>query len=273
MREASASFFLFNIYMCMISLKRLIIEGRYDSIVTALSREMLNAIKSSFESTKTKNGKFAGTKIYFRKGEQVPTIHGDDFDHIYFHEVENEQIPLEFKIALRVQWIEGLDDYRKGGDAYNDQTDDPADATTDPYIEIRFELDPADAPNIYSKVAMDLRDTIRHEIEHITQTGWNLLPGKYLPNDQERRKQIETGELPAREYFLLPMEIPAMIQGMYLQAKKSRQPFSKIVNDYLDRFIAMKDENGNSYITPEDKEQILATWRKHVPKLGLKVKL
>ena len=257
----------------MISLKHLIIEGRYDSIVTALSREMLNTIKSSYASTKTEDGKFAGTKIYFRKGEQAPVIHGDDFDHIYFHEVENEQIPLEFKIALRVQWVEGLDDYRKGGDAYNDQTDDPADATSDPYIEIRFEIDPEDVPNIYSKVAMDLRDTIRHELEHITQTGWNLLPGKYLPNDQKRRKKIETGELPAREYFLLPMEIPAMIQGMYFQAKKSKQPFSSIVNNYLDLFIKMKDENGNPYLTSEDKEVIINTWRKHIPKLGLKVKL
>ena len=257
----------------MISLKHLIIEGRYDSIVTALSREMLNTIKSSYASTKTEDGKFVGTKIYFRKGEQVPVIHGDEFDHIYFHEVENEQIPLEFKIALRIQWVEELDDYRKGGDAYNDQTDDPADATSDPYIEIRFELDPADVPNIYSKVAMDLRDTIRHELEHITQTGWNLLPGKYLPNDQKRRKKIETGELPAREYFLLPMEIPAMIQGMYFQAKKSKQPFSSIVNNYLDLFIKMKDENGNPYLTSEDKEVIINTWRKHIPKLGLKVTL
>lgn len=257
----------------MISLKHLIIEGRYDSIVTALSREMLNVIKSSYASTKTEDGKFAGTKIYFRKGEQVPVIHGDDFDDIYFHEVENEQIPLEFKIALRIQWVEELDDYRKGGDAYNDQTDDPADATSDPYIEIRFEIDPEDVPNIYSKVAMDLRDTIRHELEHITQTGWNLLPGKYLPNDQKRRKKIETGELPAREYFLLPMEIPAMIQGMYFQAKKSKQPFSSIVNNYLDLFIKMKDENGNPYLTSEDKEVIINTWRKHIPKLGLKVTL
>jgi len=257
----------------MISLKHLIIEGRYDSIVTALSREMLNAIKSSYASTKSADGKFAGVKIYFRKGEIVPEISSDEFNHIYFHEVENEQIPLEFKIALRIQWVEGLNDYRRGGDAYNEQTDDPADATTDPYIEIRVELDPADVPNIYSTIAMDLRDTIRHELEHITQTGWNLLPGKYLPSDQKRRKQIASGKLPAREYFLLPMEIPAMIQGMYLQAKKSRQPFSTIVNDYLDRFIEMKDENGESYITPQDKEQIIATWRKHIPKLGLKVKL
>jgi hypothetical protein len=257
----------------MISLKRLIIEGRYESIVTTLSREMLNVIKSSYAATKSASGVFAGTKIYFKKGQKIPVIDGDNFKHIYFHEVENEQIPLEFKIALRVQWIEGLNAYKRGGDAYNEQSDDPSLATTDPYIEIRFELDPADVPNIYSKIAMDLRDTIRHEIEHITQTGWNLLPGKYLPSDQKRRKQIESGELPAREYFLLPMEIPAMIQGMYLQAKKSRQPFSKIVNNYLDSFIAMKDENGESYITSSDKEQILTTWRKHIPKLGLKVTL
>lgn len=234
---------------------------------------MLSAIKDSYSATKTKSGKFGNKKIYFQKGETVPEIHGDDYSHIYFHEIENEQIPLEFKIALRIQWIEGLDDYRKGGDAYNEQTDDPSDATTDPYIEIRFELDPADVPNIYSDIAMDLRDVIRHEIEHITQTGWNLKSGKYIPSDQDIRRKIESSELPAREYFLLPMEIPAMIQGMYFKAKKSKQPFADIVNNYLDRFIAMKDENGNSYITPDDKEHIISIWRKHIPKLGLRVTL
>ena len=256
----------------MVSLKKLVIEGRYDSLVTSLSREMLLAIKDSFTSTKDPNGLWNDRKIYFRKSETPPPI-ADKYPHIYFQEVENNQIPLEFKIALRVQWVEGFNDYRKGGDAYNEQEQDPADATTEPYIEIRFELDPAEVPRIYSEIAMDLRDTIRHEIEHITQTGWNVKPSKYIPSDQDIRAKIESGELPAREYFTLPMEIPAMLQGMYLKAKKSNQPFSKVVNDYLDQFIAMKDENGDSYITIQDKEEIKRVWRTHIPKLGLKVQI
>lgn len=256
----------------MISLKKLVVEGRYDSIVSGISHEMLAAIKASFIATKHPKGLWNDQKIYFRKGETPPAIE-DKYSHIYFREVENDQIPLEFKIALRVQWIEGLKDYRKGGDAYNDQEEDPADSENEPYIEIRFELDPADVPHIYSEIAMDLRDVIRHEIEHITQTGWNVKPGKYIASDQDIRAKIESGDLPAREYFLLPMEIPAMLQGMYLKAKKSRTPMANVVDDYLDRFIAMKDENGNSYITADDKEEIKRVWRTHIPKLGMKVQI
>lgn len=254
-------------------MKKILFEGRYDSLVTDISREMLSAIKESFAATKTEDGEFRKLKIYFKEGETVPRIESDDYDHIWFEEVENETIPLEFKIALRVQWVEGLNDYRKGGDAYNDQTQYADEADSDPYIEIRFELDPAEVPSIYSEVAMDLRDTIRHEIEHITQTGWNVKPNKYIPNDQAIRRKIESGKLPAREYFLLPMEIPAMLQGMYLKAKKSKRPFAQVVNNYLDNFIFMKDENGNPWITKQDKEQIITTWRNYLPKLGIRQEL
>lgn len=256
----------------MISLKTLVLEGRYDSLVRQLSNQLLAVIKDSYAAVSNEAGEFAGKKIYFKQGESVPEIQGNDYYDVYFEEVENETIPLDFYLALRIQWVEGLDDYRRGGDVYNDQKQDSSESKV-PYMEIRFELDPTDVPKIYSSIAMDMRDTLRHEIEHLTQAGWNVKSSKYIPSDQALRRKIESGKLPPARYFTLPQEIPAMIQGMYLQAKKSRQPFSKIVNDYLDRFIAIKDENGNSYITPEDKEQILATWRKHVPKLGLKVKL
>jgi hypothetical protein len=38
-------------------------------------------------------------------------------------------------------------------------------------IEVRFTIDPADYPNILSEIATHLRDVLRHEIEHITQSG------------------------------------------------------------------------------------------------------
>jgi hypothetical protein len=256
--------------MKRISLKRLLREGRYDSLVTGLSNRMLQTIKDSYSAVTNPRGEFGGGKIYFKADEDVPRIDGDEYGHIYFEEIENEKIPLDFYIALRVQWIEGLDDYRKGGDAYNEEG---LESDEVPYIEIRFELDPNDVPNIYSEIAMDLRDTIRHEIEHLTQTGWNVKQGKFLPSDQKIRKKIETGKLPAYKYFTLDTEIPAMIQGLYYKAKKSRKPFKDVVNSYLDNFLYMKDTNGTPYITPEDKEKIIATWRKELPKLAIRQEL
>lgn len=246
----------------MISLKKLIVEGRYDSIVTELSRKLLTVIKDSYQSTQNPGGEFAGKQIFFRKDEKIPNIDDDsEFEHIYFEEVENQTIPLDFYLQLKVMWVEGLDDFRVGGDAYNPtarQSDDM------PLIEIRFEMDPADYPTILSQAAMELRDILRHEIEHTTQSGWNTISSKYLPSDQSRRQKIQTGELPTAEYFLLKKEIPAMLHGMYLKAKKKRVPFQDEVNQYLDRWVA------NGTINNADKERILKTWRTYLPKLGIR---
>ena len=250
----------------MISLKGLVLEGRYDSLVRQLSNRLLAVIKDSHVASTNDNGEFAGKKIFFKSGETAPTIHGDDYYDIYFEEVENPDIPLDFYLALRVQWVEGLNDYLRGGDAYNDQKRDPLKSDM-PYVEIRFELDPAEVPNIYSDIAMDLRDTLRHELEHLTQAGWNVKDSKYIPSDQALRRKIESGKLPPSNYFTLPQENPAMIHGMYLKAKKSRQPFATIVNNYLDVWVR------NNTITLDEKQKIINTWQQYLPKLGIKATL
>jgi hypothetical protein len=249
----------------MISMKKLIIEGRYDSIVTELSRKLLTVVKDSFSSTQNPKGEFSGQKIHFKQEESVPNIDDDAvFKHIWFEEVENSQIPLDFYLALKVQWIDGSDDLRTGGDAYNDTKKNSDEM---PLIEIRFEIDPAEYPNVLSEIAMNLRDTLRHEIEHITQSGWNLKPGKFLPSDTAKRIKIQTGEVATKQYFLLKKEIPAMIQGLYNKAKKSHIPFKQVVNNYLDIWIS------NNTITAPDKEQILKVWRTYLPKLSIRQEL
>ena len=114
---------------------------------------------------------------------------------------------------------------------------------------------------------MDLRDTLRHEIEHVTQSGWNTIDSKFIPSDQALRKKIETGALPPARYFTLPKEIDAMIQGLYLRAKKTRTPFAKVINDYLDVWVQ------NNSITPDDKTNILSVWKTRIPKLGIRQEL
>jgi len=249
----------------MISLKNLIIEGRYDGLVTKLSNMLLAIVKDSYAAVSDPQGEFSGQKIYFKSDEEVPDIDNDDeFKYIYFEEVENTQIPLEFYLQIKIQWIEGLDDLQVGGDAYNDDKADSADL---PLIEIRFKLDPAEYPQLLSEVAMSLRDTLRHEIEHITQSGWNLKDKKYLPSDKVLRNKIQSGKLPAVRYFILPKEIDAMIHGLYYRAKKSRQPFANVVNDYLDIWV----DNGT--LTQQDKETIIQTWKQRLPNLAIRQEL
>ena len=171
----------------MISLKKLIVEGRYDSLVTKLSKTLLQVIKDSFAAKDDPDGFFGGEKIYFKQGEEVPNIEDPaKFDNIYFEEVENTDIPVEFYLELKVQWVEGLNDLFVGGDAYNNTQ---RHSNEMPLIEIRFQLDPAEYPKVLSEVAMDLRDTLRHEIEHVTQSGWNTIDSKYIPSDQAVRKK------------------------------------------------------------------------------------
>jgi hypothetical protein len=249
----------------MISLGSILTEGKYDSLVTKLSRELLTVIKQSYSAVSHPRGEFAGAKIFYRSNESRPEIYDSlKQREIYFTEVENTSIPVEFYLELRIQWVEGLGDLLKGGDAYNDSDADISDDTTPPLIEIRFEIDPATYPNILSKIAMELRDTLRHEVEHITQSGWNLKSNKFIPNDMSIRSKIETGELPPAEYFVLPKEVDANLQGLYLYAKKTKQPLKLVVSNYLDKFVT------NGMITGQDKNNIIAVWNKRLPALAIK---
>ena len=226
---------------------------------------MLGIIKDSYTAVSNPTGEFGGVKIFYRQGETVANIEDDATQpNVYFEEVENTTIPVEFYLQLKVQWIEGLNDLRYGGDAYNDSK---RDAETPPLIEIRFQLDPAEYPKTLSDIAMNLRDTLRHEIEHVTQSGWNTIDGKYILSDAALRNKIESGKLPPARYFTLPKEIPAMLQGLYFKAKKSKQPFKTVVDEYLSMWV----ENGT--ITPQERENILTTWRTYLPKLAIRQEL
>jgi hypothetical protein len=248
----------------MISLKTILIEGRYDSLVTKLSAECIRVIKDSYSAVTDPRGYFAGSKIYYDANETGLDINNDQYPHILFHEVENVNIPLEFYFTLKVKWNDAIDGFNYGGDAYNETSKNAADP---PLIEIRIEMNSAEYPKALSEVSMVLRDVIRHEIEHLTQSGWNMKPNKYLPSDMASREKIQTGKKRAFNYFLLKKEIPAMILGMYLKAKKMKQPFKQVVHNYLQYYV---DEN---HITSNEYQKIINTWKTYLPKLGIRQEL
>lgn len=250
-------------------MKTLLTEGRYDSIVTRLSRTLFDVVKASYSAVSDPDGKFAGKKIYYdpTAGETIPDINAtspagqeEPQPAVYFEEVENQSIPLDFYLQLKVQWIKDFNDFRKGGDAFNDTK---LDSDQVPLVEIRLEMDASEYPDILSTVAMELRDTLRHEIEHLTQSGWNVKPGKYIKSDQNMRRKIDAGDLPAYRYFILPKEVDANIQGLYYQAKKQKTPLRNVMNDYLDLFVP-------DVITEKEKEMVLNVWRSRLPALAIR---
>ena len=245
-------------------MKTLLFEGRYESLSRQISRKLISVVKDSYEATNDADGKFLGHKVYYTANESVPDINSTEAPDIYNDEIENNEIPLEFYLTLKLQWIEGFGKMYCDGNAYNDST---IDADEPPMVEVLLKLDPATYPNVLSDVVLELADTIRHEIEHLTQSGWNTKPGKYIPTDVKLRKQIETGKLKPYNYYILPKEIPAMIQGLYNKAKKTRSPFADVVNAHLQTVI------DKGWITPEEAETIKDTWRTYLPKLAIRQEL
>ena len=129
-----------------------------------------------------------------------------------------------------------------------------------PMINVNFQI--PKNPD-WQEVSMDLKDVVRHELEHLTQDGENIRTGKYIPDDQDLRNMIDSGLLDKDSYFSLPKEVDAMIQGLYYKAKKSKKPFADVVNDYLDKAM----------ISLDNKEKVLNLWRKRLPALGIRQEL
>lgn len=206
-------------------------EGRYDTITNRVSSTIFNHWKREVGE---------GNKL----SSFSDFIESDDLTF-------DVQATLVLKPGTKKLKVDGGADYSPEGE-YDDT------------IMVTFQIDPAMLPEFWEEISMNLKDVIRHEIEHLTHSDSdNLKSGKYMEDDQYIRDLVKLKLLKNKEYFLLPKEVDANLQGMYLRAKKEKRPFADVVNNYLD---AQK-------ITPKEKEEILTLWRKRLPALGIRQSL
>ena len=196
------------------------IKGKYRTIVTQLSNLVLDTLI------------------------EIPTI-TSEYKNILFTEVLNLDVPLHFYFGLQTKHGE----LYVNGDAYN-----PTEASSKqiPYIELTIQTQ--NKKESRSLIAMKIRNSIRHEIEHLTQSGLNTLPGKYLPDDQKQRTQATQ-----KDYLLLDKEIPAMLKGLYFQATKQRVPFNQLLDEYLDE----------TYLLEREIDQVKTIWINKAKELNL----
>jgi hypothetical protein len=208
-------------------------EGRYDKFTNELSRLAFELFKDGYDVGK----KVVDETFTVGPADEDPDIVSGEF---------------EFDFYVQARYTD--DTYTVDGGA-NAGYDDEGDEIT-PLLSVRFDI--PKNPD-WQRVSFDLKDVIRHELEHLTQDGANVRPGKQLPDDSPLRKMIDAELLPQSAYFKLEKEVDAMLQGLYLKAKKSKQPLLSVIDDYLDK----------QPITPEERDEILDLWVKRAKSLGL----
>lgn len=216
-------------------LKQTLKEGAYDSIVTKLSNLTLQQWKKDFQTGKKSS-----------------------YLDIDIKETDAKGRPLEFNYVSKVIFDPKENTYTPDGTS-NDGSSENKFA----FIATIFKINPKILPQSWSKISMDLKDVIRHEIEHLTQGGKNVRISKQLPNDDEIRNLINNLKiLPKSDYFKLEKEINAILQGLYFKAKKSKTSFTDVANSYLDQ----------ANLTKEEKEEIFKLWKNKSKSLSLPLK-
>jgi hypothetical protein len=214
-------------------------EGRYDAFTNRLSSIVFEMFKDIHDRG-DKEGEF-----------EFRVDHPDDE-----HDIPSKD--FYFDLMGKVEITD--DEYEVDGGANAGFDKDGNEIT--PLLSVKFRI--PKNPD-WQRVSFDIKDVVRHELEHLTQDGDNVKSSKYMEDDQLIRDLIDADMLPKSAYFRLEKEVDAMLQGLYFKAKKAKRPFKDVINDYLNIFIDQET------ITQEEKENILDIWRSRGKALSLPV--
>jgi hypothetical protein len=228
--------------------RELMTEGAYDALTTKLTKLTINKWVADFKENPKRRQSFIDLDI---------------------EDVDGKGRDIEFNYVGQLKFSKKSEGYEVDGTSNSGEEKDKI-----PFIATLFTVNPKVLPQAWSQISADVSDVIRHELEHLTQSGENVRgaeydeegnmvkKGKYMEDDILIRDMINKLKLlPKSDYYKLEKEVDAMLQGLYLKAKKLKKPFADVINNYLD--IAPGIE------TKEDKEAILNLWRSRRKALSL----
>ena len=218
--------------------RELMTEGAYDALTTKLTKATIN---KWVEDSKKK---------------PMPKKSFIDID---VDDVDGKGREIEFNYVGMIEFDKKVDGYEVDGTSNSGE--DEGKMT---FIATLFKVNPKVLPQAWSKISADVSDVIRHEIEHQTQAGDNTRSSKQMEDDIDIRDLINKAKiLPQKNYYMLEKEIDAMLQGLYLKAKKTKKPFKDVISNYLDIAPGLEKK--------EDKELVLNLWRSRRGALSLPV--
>ena len=171
-----------------------------------------------------------------------------------FESKSEKGTPTEVEVNLKF----ALSDEVKPGKFYVD-----GEASSDEgSLDIILAFNPQDGTNMLQTIQPTLTDLIRHETEHLTQSGVEEKPTKWMRADQARRLKIRQNPELFYKYFLLPKEVDANIQGLYAKSKYEKKDFQEVVDDYLTGLV------GDGIITQANSKQIYNKWKTRAAQIG-----
>jgi hypothetical protein len=135
-------------------------------------------------------------------------------------------------------------------------------SSDDGELDIIIAFNPGDGASLLQKIQPTLTDLIRHEIEHLTQSGAQLQPTKWMRGDLAMRKRIRQNPETFYKYFMLPKEVDANIQGLYMKANYDKTDFQSTVDQYLDSLV------DTEVISVEKRKEVYDKFKARIPQIG-----
>jgi len=188
-------------------LRRKLYEGRYDIEILMQSRYIINQFKASF-------------------GEEYEEDTDGFIDNVEYT-LELKFIPTDVETLGPIPYI------------INAQADDDT-------VVIQINYNVNDFPQAYNDLVAEIKDTLRHELEHIGQYNFNK---GVKPDGSDPDTTFE--------YLTLSYEIPAFVQGLYKTAKTKKITLTQAIDDFLaERKAELTDEEASKV------KQIWINWAK-----------
>jgi hypothetical protein len=135
-------------------------------------------------------------------------------------------------------------------------------SSEDGELDIILAFNPGDGASVLQKIQSTLTDLIRHETEHLTQSGAQLQPTKWMRGDLALRKRIRQNPETFYKYFMLPKEVDANIQGLYMKANYDKTDFQSTVDQYLDSLV------DTGVISVEKRKEVYDKFKARIPQIG-----
>ena len=196
-------------------------------------------------------------KLYEKVGIQRGTVESEvQFLSRELFELFKENLGKKYHTGGFEGWLEGPDSiaefeitdltftprdaHEMGGAPYSIEAE-----ADDEEMEIAIDYNPVLFPEEYNNLIAELKETLRHEIEHIVQ--FNFMPGA-----EELMKKWNDGGSWV-EYLTRPYEIPAFVRGLYKRAKTKKIKLIDAIDEFIEEYI-------DRFEGPEEIEQVRKSW-------------
>ena len=188
-------------------LRRKLYEGRYDIEILMQSRYIINQFKASF-------------------GEKYEEDTDGFIDNVEYT-LELKFIPTDVETLGPIPYV------------INAQADDDT-------VVIQINYNVNGFPQAYNDLVAEIKDTLRHELEHVGQYNFNK---GVEPDGSDPDKTFE--------YLTLSYEIPAFVQGLYKTAKTKKITLTQAIDDFLGEREAELTDKESAKV-----KQIWTNWAK-----------